>query len=288
MNESYCLICKRRLTRHNDGNIVCENCGLVHNEMFLSDIPEWDLTNTYSIDEVQNPYITLSTFTQKGSKSLITINGKICNNDIYNLHVQNSYTNKQRSFDKIESIIDNHLGNYSASILNTTKQLWHLIMESGHVTRGPPRLGLLACCLYYSCIFYGTSRTHKEICKDFGLENKIFNKSHKTFVSLFQQNKDWSFLLYKNISIKDYLLRFCSDIEIAGFITEYYKLYNECIDYYELKKDTLKNAMITNPKNISCAILCIICKEITKKYITNNMDVSYPTLNKIINILDAV
>lgn len=292
--ENKCA-CVTNLITQRDGNQVCKECGSVFNEMCLSEIPEWDITNTYSIDDIENPYTTLSTFTQKGSKSLITVNGKIYNNDIYKLHIQNSYNNKQRAFDKMETFLENHTNNYPKCIITTTKQLWHHIMETKKITRGQIRIGILACCLYYSCIFHSTSRTHKEISNEFNITNKTFNKSHKIFEEMFKYNKEWSFLLYQNISVENYLLRFCSDIclyEKDSNYKNYYELYNKCIEYYDTKKSIFKENFITNPKNISCAILYNVINEnqnynstFNKKYFVNNMDISYPTLNKLLGFL---
>ncbi len=138
-----CVHCEGHdeLINQNDGYYVCSNCGTVcHDD--ISEITEWD-ANNMSVDQYINPYSCVSTFTQKGSKSSITIDNKIVTSDIYKFHVQNSYNNKQRSFDIVESLIDNT--NYSQSIKNTAKTLWSEITKTKKIIRGSPKRE--QCCL---------------------------------------------------------------------------------------------------------------------------------------------
>lgn len=282
-----CIYCDQELINQNDGYNVCPSCGTI-GSCDITEAPEWDTINT-SIDQYINPYSDISTFTQKGSKSFITINNKIVNCDIYKLHVQNSYNGKQRSFDIVESLIDNT--NYSQSIKNTAKILWSEITKTKKIIRGQNRLGLIACCIHYSCINYNCPRSPEDICSMFKIEHKVLNKSDKLFIELFKDNPDWCYLIYKNIDIKDFILRFCSDLEMDKIIKEntYYQLYNKCILLYDKVIDKLTS--FYEPKNIASVIVYVTLlkdTKVKKKYITDKMNICYPTLNKIIKSINEL
>ncbi len=296
-----CQECHMPLILQEDSQYVCTECGLVSSgDIFMSDW-ERDFYGT-SIDDLSNPYTKISTFVQKGSKSLVTVNGSIKNSDIYKFHIQNSYSSKQRSFDNVESVFENISG-YSDSIKKTAKELWSFIAKSNKIIRGLNRKGLFACCLYYSCIHYGCPRSPTEICNVFNIEQKVFNKSDKLFVELFQDNQEWSFILFKNSTVEDYLLRISSDLERDNIIPEgtHYFFYKKCILYQKSIRTSLFDN--TDPKHVAIAIIYTVSKNekgknekcknekgkdqirLKKKYIVENMDMCYPTLNKIIKLL---
>lgn len=284
-----CQECHMPLILQEDSQYVCVECGLVSSGNICMSEMSQEFYGS-SIDELSNPYTKISTFIQKGSKSLVTINGHLKNSDIYKFHIQNSYSNKQRSFDKVDSIFENISG-HSDSVKKTAKELWSCVMNNNIIIRGLNRKGLLACCLYYSCIHYGCPRSPKEICDLFDIEQKIFNKSDNLFIELFQNNKEWSFLLFKNSKIEDYLLRISSDLERDNIIPEgqYFFFYKQCIIYYhEINEIKLNNL---DPKYIASAIIYIVsktfknCNKLKKKYIIEKMEMCYPTLNKLIKII---
>jgi transcription initiation factor TFIIIB Brf1 subunit/transcription initiation factor TFIIB len=295
--ESSCEECSCELVYQN-GYYVCHECGLINNGLY--EYTGDYLGNSSGIDTESclNPYTELSTFTQKGSNFCVTVDNKICKSDIHRLHVQLSYNSKQRSFDKVENIIDNF--DLPDPLKTFSKKLWAFVMSTKKIYRGNNRLGLIACCIYYSCFNYSCPKTSLEICKQLGIHSKFFNKSNKLFIEIFDKS-EWSYLLYKCTTISDYILRYVSQLEVENFIKpgSYYSLYKECLKILESGIiDTEK----FEPKNIACAIVYVTInknipaptdprdannKVLKKQALLDLTNTSCSTINKIISLIDS-
>jgi transcription initiation factor TFIIIB Brf1 subunit/transcription initiation factor TFIIB len=271
------------------GHITCTECGLVRQDVVYDASAQcFDLCGPSNDNEL-NPYMGISTWTSKGSRSLITKNGSLVQKDIYSLHIQNSYSYKQRSYDTMGSGIDNY--NYSNGVKTMAKTLFLEIMKTGQVYKGSNRKGLVACSMYYACIKYNCPRCPKELCSEFKIDTSVFSRSDKIFRSVIK-NTEYAYLLDIVNDAKGYLLRHCSILEMNGLIGNYYAFYNKCVQVH----DNL-GPMYTGPKSISCAIIYVVgapergrtalrahCEsKLTKTTLIKLFDVSYPTLNKIIN-----
>lgn len=186
-----------------DGFIVCTKCGLIIKNI-ISDTAEWNnYTDTggatsnnsrcgYSVKTTDiNPYTnTTTSFMPKGVKNVCYKDGKLMKYDISKVHVQNSTNHLQKSFCQVENLLDNVAEEkYSQRIIFTAKALWADVMKSNKVTRAGVRKGLIACCLYYSCVYHDCTRSPLEICKDFGMSStKQFNKGDGEFKVTFENS----------------------------------------------------------------------------------------------------
>ena len=203
---------------------ICSTCGLVIDVL----ISEKDTTNFQSFQTINDFTPELSTFLQKGSKTFICKDGKYLPCDIYKLHIQNSYNNKQRSYNKASDIFDNHLIRYSQKINDTAKQLWSSIMKTGKIYRAEPRSGLMACCVYFSCIHNSRPCNVKDLCSMFNVDSKYFNKGLKEFRVIFENDEQWSHILTKTLTKESYIYYYCSELEQNNVIENYSKIANEC------------------------------------------------------------
>ena len=88
--------------------------------------------------------------------------------------------------------------------------LWGQIMLKRKLTRAGVRKGLIACCLYYSCLSHKCPRTPLEICKDFHMKDtKQFNKGDKEFRETFETSSKGGLIYYRRLVIqKNSLLDF--------------------------------------------------------------------------------
>lgn len=281
-----------------DGYVICSLCGTVLSNR-VSDMVEWNtytdtagtcLTNSRCGSIIKtteiNPFANnLFSFVPKGTKNVYYKDGKPVNYDLSKMHIKNNSNHLQKSFSVVENYLENVAENkYSKCVVVTAKTLWGEIMKSKKVTRAGVREGLIACCLYYSCVHYGCVRSPIEICKDFGMsDTKNFNKGDKEFKETFENNEKWSYLLTKTSNPDEYFSRFCSELEIKTIIKEHtaFKFANECRTVHESVKSGLNGL---SPKSIACGIICWVIKKnktaVTKVELLKILGICSPTLSK--------
>ncbi len=226
-----------------------------------------------------NPYSdSIYSFIPKGVKNVCFENGKAIKYDIYKIHLKNSSNHLKKSFNIVKDYIEfNACDKYSTRVIQTAELLWADIMKTRRIIRGGVRKGLIACCVYYSCIYYDSTHSPIEICNDFGMDNtKNFNKGDKEFKEIFENSEKWSHLLSKTTSSDDYFTRLCSDLEMNLVIKERtaYELANECKEIYEKTKDNLAGII---PKSAACGIIYwVLCSK--------KINVKKSSISKILNI----
>ncbi len=307
MSDDKCIFCsKENSIIESEGYKTCKICGLV-NKIRVSDMIEWGIyidsnsgfeSGTSSrcgniIDSTEiNPFNKYNSFIPKTMKKIV-IDGKIINYDISKVHIKNNFNYQQKTFNQIESMIDNKISEkYANNIVNTTKILWGEIMKTKKVLRAGVRKGIIACCLYYSCVYYGSSRTPNDICKDFGMnDTKNFNKGDKEFIEIFRNDPKWGNIITKSAESTEYFSRFCSILEHNNVIKKgkSFQIAKNCKELYEEIKSEVASLF---PKGIACAIIIHCIKQsgekITKNNISKNLDICNPSLSKCCKILDEI
>ncbi len=289
-----------------DGYIVCTQCGLVLKTR-ISDLAEWNnymsssggITNNSrcgsSVKSTEiNPFTNqLTSFMPKGVKNVRYENGVKRHYDISRLHIQNTFNHLQKSFSQVENLLENSTDDkYSKRVVMTAKSLWAEIMKAKKVTRAGVRKGMIACCLYYSCIHHDCTRSPLEICQDFGMKDtKQFNKGDKEFKETFESIPKWSHLLTKTSNSEDYFSRFCSILEMEHIIRENtsFGLAKECRETYEPIKDDLIGLF---PKSTACGIIFWVLKNkklpITKTKLSSSLGICNPTLSKTVKVIEDI
>jgi len=303
-------VCKEKSDENDiketDGYHICTLCGTVLKAR-VSELAEWsnytDSSGTISnnsrcgtgIKSTEiNPFLTsCSSYIPKGVKNVCYENGKLVKYDLSKLHMKNNFNHLQKSFslvdDKLESITNDK---YSKRVVLTTKTLWGEIMKTKKITRAGVRKGLIACCLYYACIHYDSTRSPLEICQDFGMKNtKQFNKGDKEFKEIFENIEKWSHLLTKTSNSEDYFSRFCSDLEMNHVINEgvAFKLAIDCRSVYEKIKDELYGLF---PKSSACGIIYWTLRNkgvsITKTNLSKILGICGPSLSKCCSLIISI
>jgi transcription initiation factor TFIIIB Brf1 subunit/transcription initiation factor TFIIB len=291
----------------NNGYLTCTGCGSVIKSV-ISDLAEWNnysdstgsMTNNSrcgnSVKSTDiNPYNTTSgsSFIPKGVKNVCIKEGKVIKYDISRIHIQNNTNHLQKSFMIVENFLDNiTIDKYPRRIVLTAKTLWAEIMKSKKITRAGVRKGLIACCLYYACIYHDCTRSPIEICNDFSMiDTKQFNKGDKEFKEIFENIPKWSQLLTKTSNSDDYFSRFCSMLELEHIIKENtsFNLSKECKEFYEQIKDKLIGLF---PKSIACGIIYYILKKnnenVSKTKLSKCLGICNPTLTKTLTVIYQV
>jgi hypothetical protein len=198
--------CEQPLITKNKEYYICMNCGIVAD-------PIIDDSDGVS----GNGSGIVGTYIQKGSPSFICKDNSYIKCDIFRLHVQNNYNNKQKSYNNFENLIS--ILDYPPCVISTSKDIWTCIMNTGKIIRGSVRLGVIMCCVYYSCCYHGCNRTPLELSNEFSSTTKVFNKGDKAFKDIIKDTT-WSFLISKEISCENYFTRFCYKLVIIGVLSE--------------------------------------------------------------------
>lgn len=293
-----CTECKSTDISDKDEYCVCLSCGTVLSNI-ISNAAEWlnyqndvNKSRCAGVCSDINPYINnLSTFIPKGSKSFVMKEGKYISSDISMLHIQNTYNHRQKSFSKIENLLDTLCNKYHPLVIKEAKKMWIFIMEKKKITRAGKRIGLLANCVYYSCIIHNCPISAEEISKDFGnLDNKNFNMGSKVYRTLFQDS-EWAYVFKMNGSIESYFNRFAYKLEENNIIDpkSSFLLARKSINNYNIFKNKLTSM---SPKSIVSGVLYYTCIKnydpalpVTKNKIATTCDVCIPTLTKILDII---
>ena len=304
-----------------DGYKLCSVCGTIQGTI-ISEDKDWnnysdgqgrmqDKGRCSGPNNSLNPYKdSLSTYIPKGfmikvrgiiceecGKYLKNHNHKVCQDcgsanliskslsqDLSKLHMRFSYNHKEKSFDNVKDIIENSGYSYQSQITDTALILWGEIMKAQKLTRAGVRKGLIACCMYYSCLHHGSPRTPIEICKDFYMDDtKQFNKGDKEFRETFETSDKWSHLLKKTNDSEEFFSRFCSILGLE------FNMKNKCNDLYN--KYNLSEMEVV-PKSAAAGIIFYICTKegikVSKTTISKKLGVCNPTLTKTVSLIEKI
>ena len=226
-----------------------------------------------------NPYDKSGTVPSFNKKSLVM-----------SLHYQQTFSHKQKTFWKVSEQFENYrtLLSLPHSILPTAKNMWHVCMESGKLTRASVRIGLISACLYFSAMQNNITidRTKLIELTDGPKKQKGFLKGEKVFLEIMQDVPAYKYLGRKKEDNKDtdVFAKFCNQLELP-FSTIY-----TCNEIYTKKKDILDSV---TPKSITAGILFYVVKnelklkQPSKSKISQVVDVCIPTINKVVKILES-
>ena len=265
---TYCKNCNIDNPDENSksGIIVCLNCG----ECLLEII---DTTNI-TMGETNN-FLMVNKYLPQLSTS-ITIKGLSKNSIIYKLHKWYLISYTERSLNEKYKLIQQICSKYNLSkcIEDTTKILYTQIyyeklksLEKTPVYRGNKYMGLIANCIWYSCMKYGMNLSPKELAQMCEIKITYVKKGEEIFNELCR---------LKNFEVKnfvsqpeDYIIRFCEKLNI-------HKIY--CQKTLDIAKNIKKIKIFNGQLPITIALgviysACIIFNlDISKKVIAEMFD----------------
>ena len=206
---------------------------------------------------------------------------------ILKLHYQQTFTHKQKTFWKISEKFEDYRTRLSLphSILPTAKNMWHICMESGILTRASVRNGLISACMYYSGVQNNVLIDRKKLIELTEGNQKGFLKGEKIFLEIMKNVPAYKYLGREKEDIKDadVFAKFCNKLELP-FRTIY-----TCNEIYTKNIDRLDSV---TPKSITAGILFYVVKnelklkQPSKSKISQVVDVCIPTINKVLKILE--
>lgn len=262
---------------------VCTKCGACLFSVQISHEGEWnnykdDMGNyTKNMQRCDtfvdnNPYSTGGTLLPGNKNTLIS-----------KLQIQQTFSHKQKTYWLVGEEIE-HASSFlkinDKHIIETAKNYWYKYMDSGKLTRASVRKGLIAACLFYSCIKNNSPIERQEILKAFNCDTKTLSKGEKVLFEILNTNN----LTYVNVQTEDSnsFVRYCSMLKLN------YNVSNICNELYTKHKVPLQ---AVTPKSSVGGIIAYVVKfklnlkTPTKTVISATVDVCTPTLNKVIQLI---
>ena len=183
----------------------------------------------------------------------------------------NSTSYKERTLCEIIDNITLNASNsgISQSIINDAKIFYKQIADK-KISRGVNRNGLIASSVYMSCKANKVPRSAKEIAKVFNINVTTMTKGCKKFHDITKSNVVCS-------NPEDFIIRFCSNLNIEDKYTELCKSVINKADEYSVVSE---NA----PPSIAAGVIYLVSNlcniNIQKKEISASCDISEVTINK--------
>lgn len=261
---------------------VCTKCGACMCNTQISNEGEWNIYKDESGNYSKNTQrADLNTDTNPYSYGGTLLNNN--NTFMAKLQIQMTFSHKQKTYWQISNEIEHVstlLNINNKLIIDTAKSYWHKYMESGKLTRASVRKGLVAACLFYSCVKHNLPIERQEVIDAFGCDTKTLSKGEKVLFEIL----DCSNLTYINIQTDDSnsFIRYCSILKLQ------FSVATICNDLYKKHKISLQ---AVTPKSAVGGIIVYVVKyklELktpTKTVISTVVDVCTPTLNKVIQLI---
>lgn len=268
-----------------NGSELCVECGEILNLKF--ECCEW---NTYT-----NPDGSYESRNQRAdfisSENPYFMGGTVPgfnkNSFLMRLHYQQTFSHKQKTYWKTSEMMSEYCTKIGLplNILPDAKNMWHICMESGKLTRAAVRTGLIGSCIYYSCIQNNMVADRQKIYDVLEISNKGFLKGEKIFMEIMHEAGTYSTLgkIKQNIKENDSFILFCNKLELP------FNVATMCNEVYEKIKDKLDSV---TPKSSTAGILLYVIKyklklkSPNKNKISETVNVCIPTINKVVNIIE--
>lgn len=279
-----------------EGFMVCRGCGTTQGTD-ISMEAEWnnykgadggdepDKARAYCAKDEMNPFSQeTATRMAKGLRVNYTgKDGKKKSFDISKLLDQMNYSHKQKSFDMVKGFLENSLTNkFHVTIVKTSQILWGEIMKSGKITRAGVRKGLIACCVYYSCLHHNNTSSPLDICQSLGMEDtKEFVKGDKEFKEILENHPIWGDLIRKTSNSDSFFSQFCTKLSL-----DFHVLRMSSITF-NFHRKTLAQVI---PKSAAAGCILFVCMRegiaMTKTQISKELGVCIPTIVKVLGIIE--
>lgn len=270
--------------KHDFFDNTCIKCGF---QNFICQTAEWNNYKDQSTGEFSkntqradlyvddNPYSSVGSVIPFNNSSLI---GR--------LQIQQTFNHKQKTYWQIGITIERVgiLLNLNKDIISSAKNNWHTYMKSGKLTRASVRQGLIAACLFHSCVSNNVPIQRDEILKAFDCSTKTLSKGEKVLYEILNTNNNIT-ITGVEIENSNSFIRYCNQLGLQ-FSTS-----TTCNDLYLKHKVQLQ---AVTPKSAIGGIISYVVKYVLKQKhpskatISATVDICTPTLNKVINMIETL
>jgi transcription initiation factor TFIIIB Brf1 subunit/transcription initiation factor TFIIB len=274
---------------HKLGDEICLECGIVVYSN-KTECCEWnnykgDDGSTSIMSQRADIFVSDNPYDKGG-----TVPGFANKNSLMmRLHYQQTFTHKQKTFWNISEKLKNYCTHLKIHdcVLPIVKDMWHICMESGKLTRASVRNGLIAACLYYGCIYNNLPIDRQSIIDIADGNQKGFLKGEKIFHEIMEGNNKYKFLGKEKIDIieNDSFIKYINKLGLP------FRAVEICNKYYTLYRDKLDSV---TPKSATAGILFFVIKNDlkiktpSKSMVSKETGVCIPTINKVLAILEKI
>jgi transcription initiation factor TFIIB len=280
-----CLCESLPVIHETDDSLVCVNCGLVLENVLISEEKEWrdfysDDTGTggSSMNRCGMPYDEL--LPNNSLSSMIAGNGRM-----QKLNMWMSMTYEEKVIIDLKKRLEGVAldKGISRSVVRHAlilfKKMNNLKTKEGkkQVHRGRVRDGLIAACFYYACKNGKCNIQTNDIIISFGIDIKIFSKACKMYIENFNDDVDKT-----SASPSDFIIRFSNSLGIS------YNIQKICIKVIDACEDLmlLKNY---SPQSVTSGVVYFVSIEMGLKFskseISKTGDTSEDRITVIFKIL---
>ena len=281
-------------------SIVCAECGFVFADRNIHQGADWNcfrdgngVANMSGVRchvnrDVENPYDDGAPLMfPAGWKS--TFVDEEGNKRTINMEKRNMWyiSYKQKAFHLVGKKFEIALHRLGApkAVCAIAKKLWHEVMESGRVSRGKNRRGLIANCVVYACRNQGVPRSVEDVADAFQIESSEITRGHKIFKEI-MSGSEYECVMYET-GKQNYEL-FVKHIQHLGLP---FKMAIRCGELLEKHSEVMGNVA---PQSRIGGILAWVVhcenklKKPNKKQICTVVGVCSPTLKKVVDILTSI
>jgi transcription initiation factor TFIIIB Brf1 subunit/transcription initiation factor TFIIB len=297
-----CGLDEDHASHHSEVYILCETCGFVFLDDNISKEAEWNCyrdytgaSNTSNVRchvnrDVTNPYDKglPQAFPTGWKQTYVDDKG---NKRVIRMDKRNLWfiPYKQKAFWEISQLFDRAITRLVTTLepkLSVSKKLWHHIMESGVVSRGANRRGLIANCLVYACKIENNPRKVQDIAQAFQIDPTEITRGHKIFKEI-MTDSEYEYILYDNNN-DNHLQKFIKHIDKLGLK---FKVAKRCGEILEKYGDIMNN--VAPQSKIAGIISWVVhiemkLKKPNKSSICKEVSVCSPTLKKVVGILESL
>jgi transcription initiation factor TFIIB len=258
---------------HQQGDLVCTECGLVLESRVIDESSEW---RTFSDSDKggADPSRTAGpTNRMLSGGGLGTSIGKnpdgTYNQTLTRLH--NSGRNPDRpmlaAFGKINELAD-HLGMTSV-VKDGACDIFRMVVKPGQPMLGKSLNAMYAACLYISCRQEGTNRTFKEICGGAtGTTVKEIGKCYKHVVKAIDGLNTQ--MMEQMITPEKLVNRFCGNLGLANL--EFLKLATAVVGAFRKLRDSEGHTSEKQPASVAAAAL-YLCVQLYEGEAAKDVDI---------------
>lgn len=294
-----CVSCKNDYFIFDRTNyeITCEKCGIIQEGRLMIDGADWnnyesnrqegnDNSRVGWVDE-SNPYNTLGSVIKKSKLSIMEVtdeNGNKIKRDLAKTQQFLYSSNKEKSFYEIIKTFNNlvYIGAFSQRVVDRAKIYWNEIVKKNRIFRGGNRKGILACCVYYSCLYIGYPCNREFLASKMNISKDDIVKGEPIFKDIISNSK------FKDILEKDNNITnmFSPIIDQLGLPYKFYV--GKCCEIFKLCENELSE--ISSSASIAGVLSYVIhdikqLKSPTKKEITTILGITNPTLKNSLKII---
>ena len=291
VDKSICKSCNKQTLLHDfsNGIIVCTACGVINDDQIIDESAEWSFGADEAASGGKDPArcgMPTNPFFEKSGCSTIIGGPNNKNFFMKKLHAQMSMDYVERSRYHMFVKIGRMCESLSSSVLETVKH-YYVLMANEKLSRGNVRLGLIACCIFYACKKDKVTRSIKEICAMCDIEPTVFNNAHKIFRDIMKDHIPAE-LFEETTQVDDLITRFCGYL---NFDRQKRCYFHKKISYMNNIIDKTQILIGKTPSAITASCIFYICQkekiDITKKYISQQVNVSIVTINKIYQLINT-